>query len=154
MPRERTKRVGRPGSSVRTDRLAELAVTDAHALIWAATGQVRKLGRHARRLFERVEAGHGTVYVPTMALVEIGEAHRAGRVSFGGPFSDWVRRLFGSGRYQPAELTVEIVLHAERLYQIPERGDRLIAATASAWNCRLITRDPAIAEAAGVEVVW
>ncbi len=40
------------------------------------------------------------------------------------------------------------------LYNIPERGDRLIAATAAALDLPLITRDPEIAQTAGVECIW
>jgi len=51
-------------------------------------------------------------------------------------------------------LTAEIVYLAQRLYAILERGDRLIAATALALDLPLITRDPQIAAAAGVECLW
>jgi predicted nucleic acid-binding protein len=37
---------------------------------------------------------------------------------------------------------------------IPERGDRLIAATALELDYPLITRDPEIAAAAGLELIW
>jgi predicted nucleic acid-binding protein len=46
------------------------------------------------------------------------------------------------------------VLRAQALYSIPERGDRLIAATAAHMDLPLITRDPEIARAAGVELHW
>jgi predicted nucleic acid-binding protein len=52
------------------------------------------------------------------------------------------------------DLTWEIVQRAEELYGVPERGDRLIAATAAQLGFPLITRDPEIAAAAGVDVVW
>ena len=46
-----------------------------------------------------------------------------------------------------------MVLRAETLYRIPERTDRLIAATAAALDYPLITRDARIREA-GVNVIW
>ena len=52
------------------------------------------------------------------------------------------------------DLTAAIVLRSQELYAIPERGDRLVAATAAELDCPLITRDPEIAAAAGVEVIW
>jgi predicted nucleic acid-binding protein len=52
------------------------------------------------------------------------------------------------------DLGVEIVMKAEELYAIRERGDRLIAATAAVLDLPLITRDPEIANAAGVELLW
>lgn len=70
------------------------------------------------------------------------------------PFEQWARAAFASGKYHEAQLTAEIVYVAQRLYTIAERGDRLIAATAVTLDLPLITRDPAIAAAAGVECIW
>ncbi len=133
-----------------------LAVTDTHPLIWAATGRINKLGKAAKRIFERVGAGQCSIYIPSLTLVELGEAcHRgAVAVSSGVKFEEWARAAFASGKYHEAQLTAEIVFVAQRLYTIAERGDRLIAATAAALVLPLITRDPAIAAAAGVECIW
>jgi predicted nucleic acid-binding protein len=46
------------------------------------------------------------------------------------------------------------VVKAEELYAIREQGDRLIAATAAVLDLPLVTRDPEIAKAAGVELLW
>lgn len=64
------------------------------------------------------------------------------------------RRLFSSNHFIPVELTWEIVQRAEDLLVIPERGDRLIAATALELDYPLITRDPEIAAATGLELIW
>ncbi len=136
--------------------MSDLAITDAHALIWAATGKLRRLGRDARRFYERVDAGRAVLYVPTMALVEIGEAHRAGAIAFAGgmSFEEWGEQLLGSGRFIATDLTWDIVARAQQLFSIPERGDRLIAATAAEMDLPLIARDPDIARAAEVELLW
>jgi hypothetical protein len=65
-----------------------------------------------------------------------------------------LRAAFASGKYHEAELTSEIVYVAQRLCAIAERGDRLIAATTATLDLPLITRDPQIAAAAGVECLW
>ncbi len=134
--------------------MPDLAVTDTHALIWYATGAHRRLGREARRLFERADDGQAAIYIPTLVLVEIAENARLGRVALEMGFLAWEEALFASGHFFPIDLTREIVRSAETLYEIPERGDRLIAATAVVLECPLITRDPQIAAAAGVEAVW
>jgi PIN domain nuclease of toxin-antitoxin system len=131
-----------------------LAVTDTHALIWAVDGKRKRLGKRARRLFEQADAGRCAIYIPTMALVELGEACGNGRVTLSSPFEDWARAAFASGKYHEAELTAKIVYAAERLHSIPERGDRLIAATAVVLDLPLITRDPEIEKVAGVECIW
>lgn len=134
--------------------MIEIAATDTHALIWYGNRQWKKLGPRARRVFEDAEAGHATIYVPVQGLVELSEGVRNGRAVLPTGFSDWVTQLFAGPMFFPAALTHEIVLRAEELYEIPERGDRLIAATAAHLGFPLITRDPEIARAAGVDVVW
>ncbi len=135
--------------------MTEVAVADAHAVLWYAQGRPKKLGRNARRVFERAEEGRAVVYLPALAVVEVGEAMRNGKLKmFPGGLSAWVRHITGTGRFVALDLTIDIVLHAETLCDIPERGDRLIAATASRLGVPLLSRDPEIAAAAGVDVIW
>ena len=132
----------------------ELAVADTHSLLWAIGGRRAKLGRRARAMFERADAGAGAVYVPTIVLVEVAEAVHAGRASLDRPFDAWVEALRRSGHYLVTDLTADVVVRSHALYAIPERGDRLIAATAVTLGVPLMTRDPAIAAAAVVERLW
>jgi PIN domain nuclease of toxin-antitoxin system len=131
-----------------------VAVADTHALIWYAMGPTRRLGRRARALFDRAERRQGTIYVPVLVLVEISEAIRRGGVRCESGFSRWAERLLACGGFVAADLTPAIVVKAEGLYGIPERGDRLIAATASFLECPLITNDPDIVRVAGVTTIW
>jgi PIN domain nuclease of toxin-antitoxin system len=131
-----------------------VAVTDSHALIWYAMGPQRKLGRAARTLFERAERRQAMIYVPVMVLVEVAEAIRRGSVRCEPGFTRWASRLLAAGGFVAADVTTAIVLEAEGLYRISERGDRLIAATAATLGCPLITRDPDIARAAGIATMW
>lgn len=132
----------------------EVAVTDSHALVWYVRGRWKRLGSKARKLFERAETGKAVIYVPVVVLVEVFEAARSGIIHLELGTAVWAEQLFSSGGFLPADLTVDIVLRAEGLYAIPERGDRLIAATAAHLGFPLITRDPEIAELAAVPVVW
>lgn len=70
------------------------------------------------------------------------------------PFSVWCEGLFSSGRFFPAPLSLGTVLCAEELYAITERSDRLIAATAAHLGLPLVTRDPEIGSAAGIQIIW
>ena len=134
--------------------MTRAAVTDSHALIWYAMGRRRKLGRAAHAMFTRAERGEAVIYVPALVLVEIAEAVRRGVLRFEGGFSRWAGLLHAAKGFAPADLTTDVVLEAEALYAIPERGDRLIAATAVANGCPLITRDPAFARIPSLTTVW
>ncbi|HZS57717.1 MAG TPA: PIN domain-containing protein [Gemmatimonadaceae bacterium] len=131
-----------------------LAVADTHSLLWAITDKRAKLGRRARGMFERADAGAGAVYVPTLVLVEIAELVHAGCVHLNRPVEAWIQGLQRSRHYLMADLTADVVVRAHSLYAIPERGDRLIAATALALGVPLMTRDAEIAAAGVVERLW
>jgi PIN domain nuclease of toxin-antitoxin system len=132
----------------------EIAVTDTHALVWYALGRTAKLGPRARAFFGLVDEGRAAAYVPTLALVELLEADHRGILSLAGGGVTWLRAMLASGSFFEAPLTADIVVRANGLYAIPERGDRLIAATAAHMDLPLITRDPEIRNVAGVEVLW
>ena len=134
--------------------MTTLAVLDAHTLIWAAAAQRRLLGRRACAFLDRVEAGTASAYVPTIVLVEIGEAVRRGAVTLAEGLEAWAHRLATSGRYHIVDLTLPIVLRAHELYLIPERGDRLVAATAMELDCPVVTKDAGIARVPGVDALW
>jgi PIN domain nuclease of toxin-antitoxin system len=141
-------------AAAEAESVTRVAVTDSHALIWYAMGPGRRLGRAARALFARAERGEATIYVPTLVLVEVAEAIRRGSLRFDGGFSHWARALLASGGFVAADLTADVVLEADGLYAIRERGDRLIAATAVHLECPLITRDPALARVPSLATVW
>lgn len=135
--------------------IPELAVLDTHALIWWLVGTTSRLGRRARAFLDRVDEGRAVACVPAISLVELGEAIRRGAVQLDEPFDAFVARLEGTpSRYHVVPLTGAVVARAHTLYAIPERGDRLIAATAGVLGYPLVTRDPAIVAAVGGEHVW
>lgn len=148
---------GRAGDclpEVRPPPAVSVAVTDTHALIWYGMGPQRKLGRRARTLFAHAERGQSTIYVPVLVLVEIAEAIRRDAIRCDGGFTRWADGLLSAAGFVAADLTAEIVAEAERLYAIPERADRLIAATAAHLGWPLITRDAAIGRVFGVDTLW
>lgn len=134
--------------------MTEIAVSDTHALLWYARAEWKKLGSEARKVYTAADEGRAVIHIPTLSLVELSEAARRGSIRFSEGFSGWTTRLFSSGRFFPADLTTKVVLHAEALYAIPERTDRLIAATAAQLGYPLLTRDAEIGSAAGVQTIW
>jgi PIN domain nuclease of toxin-antitoxin system len=136
-------------------KIPKHAVVDTHALIWWLAGRTRSLGRAAAGFVQRVDAGDAVAYVPSLVLVELSEAIRRGAFSLGEPFDEFVRRISNTpSRYAVVSLDAPIVARSHALHAIPERGDRLIAATAQHLALPLVTRDPAIARAAGCDLLW
>ena len=133
--------------------MPEIAATDTHALVWYAQQRWTQLGRRARALFDGADRGGTIIYVPAMALVELSEAVCAGALTLPGGFEAWTRGLLRSGCFVPVDLTARIVARSHGLFAIPERGDRLMAATALEMGVPLITRDPEIG-VPGLEVIW
>ena len=131
-----------------------LAVTDTHALMWWSNGDVRRLGRAARTFFEKAESGAAAIYVPAFSLLEVAEAMRRGVFDPSKTFAKWAKQVLGTGQFIAVDLTLEVLFEAESLYAIPERGDRLIAATAKHLGYPLITRDPAVRRIRGLETIW
>jgi PIN domain nuclease of toxin-antitoxin system len=131
------------------------AVLDTHALLWWLTGERRRIGRAAQRFLERMDSGMAIAVITTMSLVEVGEAVQRGRIRLAEPFTDFVDRLERTpARYRVAPLSAAIVRRAHDLFSIPERADRLIAATAIDLALPLVTRDPEIAEVSRCDLLW
>lgn len=129
-------------------------MADTHALVWYATGRTNRLGRAALAHFRGVDEQRALVYVPSIALVELLENVRRGSIRLPLPAVAWVGGLLSSGCVAIADLSVEIALATHELYAIPERADRIIAATSRVLELPLITRDAQIASAASIEVIW
>lgn len=133
----------------------ELALLDTHALLWWFSDEMHRFGRQSRAFLGRVEEGDAVACVSTLSLVEMGEASRRGSIRLGMPFDAFVARLESTpSRYLVEPFTAAMARRAHDLYAIPERGDRLIAATALELGYPLVTRDPEIVAAIGGEHLW
>lgn len=133
----------------------EIAVLDTHAVLWWIEDKMHRFGRQSRAFLERVDAGEAVACVSTLALVELGEAIRRGTFALGEPLDALVERFESTpSRYHVVPFTAAMAVRAHDLYEIPERGDRLIAATALELGYPLVTRDPEIIAAIGGEHLW
>lgn len=130
-----------------------IATADTHALIWLHTDD-RRLGRAAAAIFAEADRREALIFVPTIALVEISESLHHGRIRLDRGFDAWVDGVLSNPAYQLVELSLPVVRRSQELYAIPERSDRLLAATAIELECPLITRDARITASGLVPTLW
>jgi PIN domain nuclease of toxin-antitoxin system len=129
-----------------------LAVVDTHALVWWHT-QADKLGRSAKRLFDRASTGRGTLVVSAMTVVECSEMAQRGRWR-GVSFPRWMDALAEAPGFLVAPVTADTVRRSHDCFAVPERGDRLLVATALELGVPLVTRDATIAASGLVRTIW
>lgn len=134
--------------------MAEVFVTDTHALIWHLFNPAR-LGPKATAAFREVQQGQALLIVPLVVIAEMAMVVEKGRVSATmDQFQAVIAQMQSSTNYQINALTLPLVLRATQLTQIADIFDRLIVAETQALNAKLITVDSEIAGSGIVPVVW
>lgn len=129
-------------------------VTDTHALIHHVTGRKRRLGRRARRTFERIERGVDAILVPFTVLEEVMLLSEAGKVRLPLPFRDMVISLARANNFDLGVNDTELLLEAASFTTLADPYDRLIVAQARVAGLPLITGDEKIHESGLVRTVW
>ena len=125
-------------------------VTDTMGLVLSI--EQRKLGLTAKSIFNSVESGNATVYVPALVFAEIlylSEKQRIG-LSLRG-VGEYLKQ-FPNCKAYPMDFAV--IQSAAQISDVPELHDRLIAGTARLLNLGLITNDPIIQASAFVRTLW
>lgn len=128
-------------------------VADTHALVWALTKQLRRLGKRARAAFEAAERGQTLIYISLATLIELDRLEVRGRIRFSQSIEEIIRQMSAAPGYDFVPLTAEIFLRSRKFRDL-ESMDRLIVATAEELDCPLITADRAIHERRPVTIVW
>ena len=129
-------------------------VTDTHALIWYLEDS-DKLGRKANAAFDAFDRGQSTIFVPTICLVELIYLREKGRIP--ASLKETLDSHLASGRtnFVTADLTPAVVTALESIPRdaVPDLPDRIIAATARAYDLPLLSRDRAL-QKSGLVVIW
>ncbi len=134
--------------------MAEVFVTDTHALVWHLFNPAR-LGPKGTAAFREVQQGQALLIVPLVVIAEMAMVVEKGRVSATmDQFQAVIAQMQSSTNYQINALTLPLVLAAMRLTQLADIFDRLIVAETQAVNAKLITVDSEIAGSGIVSVVW
>jgi predicted nucleic acid-binding protein len=126
-------------------------VLDAHALIWYLTSDT-KLGADAKAALRSIDGGTDTGLIPIIVLAEIRYASERGRIrqTLGAVLNELRKRR----HYRIVPFDRSVLIAAEKIKNIPELHDRMIAATAIRNNAIVITRDPDIASSGVVKSIW
>lgn len=145
----------RPRGGGDNDFTAEVTyVTDTHALIFFATGDLKRLSRRGERIFRRAQGGRDRVHVPTVCLFELALLLERGRVRSQMSFDEWYALVAGHPGFPVEPLVWDDVREARGLAALVDPFDRLIAATAVRLDVALVTADERIQSSGLVETVW
>ena len=115
-------------------------VTDTHALIWHLTDDPQ-LSTVAREIFEKVDSGQETVFIPCIVFFELFYLVEKNRIAI--DFDSVVSMVSSSNNYGVEPLCLPIIETSRKISmdKVKDPWDRLIAATSLLLGLPLITRD-------------
>ena len=126
-------------------------VVDAHSLWWYMKSSPR-LSSAAAAIFSMADAGKAVLVVPAIVLAEV--YYLSVKTGERLPPSDLLRVIDTSDSLNLSDLGAAQLGLLDRLPEIPEMHDRLIAAEALALGVPVVTRDPVIAASPQVQSIW
>lgn len=130
--------------------LASEFVTDTMGLVLRIEG--RRLGPTGKSIFDSVESGSSTVYVPGLVFAEILYLSEKQRIGLSlHTVNEYLSRF---PNYKEYPMSLAVIQSAAQITDIPELHDRLIAGTARFLRLDLITNDPTIQASTFVKTVW
>ena len=129
-------------------------VTDTHALVFYATGALRRISPRCLRIFRRAEEQRDRVHVPVICFLEMGLLFERGRIK-SQPGLDECHAFVAASPGLPIEpLGWEDIREARGLARLIDPFDRLIAATAVRLDVPLLTSDERIRGSGLVRTIW
>lgn len=125
---------------------------DAHTLVWALDEKLNdKLSQDARQAILRAEK-YGTIYVPTIALLEVLRLAEKGKIAL--PFDILLSKLEKSKHHEVIPFDTKLLKVAMPIQGL-ELHDRVILATALMTESDLVSKDRVIkANSYGANVIW
>jgi PIN domain nuclease of toxin-antitoxin system len=128
-------------------------VADTHVVLWFAAGDLRRLGRAARRVMASLGTGRAEIIVSVVSLWEVALLHDDRHLRLTHGFGAWCDALESMSGVSVVSLTRSDIEHARALRSLRDPHDRLIAGTAQRLDVPLLSADARIAEH-GVPVIW
>jgi PIN domain nuclease of toxin-antitoxin system len=126
-------------------------LTDTHSLLWAFT-RPRKLGEHARRVFEEIANGESSLLIPVIVLAEL--IFTIENKSVQADLAEILNAIQNSPNVEFVDFDYESAMRLLDLRAILEMHDRMIVATALEYQATVITVDESITISGLVDVIW
>ncbi|MBU6157423.1 MAG: PIN domain-containing protein [Bacteroidetes bacterium] len=112
----------------------------------------RKMPHEIKSIFIQAENGLAEIRVPAIVFAELGYLSEKGKIDIN--LNDAHEYLEMNQSISVHPLSFEVIEYAFRIDDIPELHDRLIAATAKAFNVPILTNDSDIKKSLHVEAFW
>lgn len=122
---------------------------DTHALIWYFTAK-KTLSAKVKKILFEVFTDKQLLVIPTLVILELFHKNLKKKMLNFQKFLRILRRQ--NIRFAPFDYKILKVCY--RLPQNINIHDRVIAATALAYTCPLITKDPILQKLPGLKTVW
>ena len=129
-------------------------VADTHALLFFATGELRRMSPRCRTIFRRAEDERDRVHVPAVCFFEIALLLEHGRIRSRLGFDAWHDLVAAHPGLPIERLGWDDVREARGLGSLVDPFDRLIAGTAVRLEVPLLTNDERIRRSGLVRTVW
>ncbi|MFQ6033216.1 MAG: type II toxin-antitoxin system VapC family toxin [Candidatus Zixiibacteriota bacterium] len=126
-------------------------VADTIAIVRHLT-KSKKLSKKAREIFRRTDRDEDQIIISGITLMEILYLSEKKRIKV--ELIDVISLIAKSENYRIQPVDAEIVLTAQKIEDIPEPHDRVIAATAKYLDIPLITHDETISESKSMVTIW
>ncbi len=126
-------------------------VTDTHALYWYRQ-DASKLSPAADAVFRLAYAGGARILVPAIVIAEL--YYLTQKLGATQSPSDILADINSSREFVFSELGQADLENLEKVNDVPEMHDRLIAAAALTHEAPIISKDETLRTSAGLEVIW
>ena len=126
-------------------------VTDTHPFVWYLSGD-NKIGKNAKKIFDRAENGEDIIVVPTIVLAEC--LHILEKKDMINEFKNILQKVEMGWNYTPMPFDMAIIKNIINMKKLNELHDKIIAASAKVLNADLITKDDEIKKSGYVKTIW
>ena len=125
-------------------------VADTMALVLRL--ERRRLPQEVKAVFEEAENNNTGIFIPAMALAEIGYLSERSRIETS---LTEVKSYCSAHKLIKVEPITDLIIEKSfQINDIPELHDRIIAGTAYSMEFQLLTNDPIISKSKYISVVW